>query len=50
MAKFKPRVVFEIRQGGAVTDYVLVGVRPRVKAEVVVVVSADGKEIDIDDN
>lgn len=50
MPKFKPRVVIEVRQEGEVTDYVLSGIRPRAKTEIVIVVSADGKEIDIDDD
>lgn len=50
MPKFKPRVVFEVRQDGEISSYALAGVRPRDKTEVVVVVSADGQQVDIDDD
>lgn len=50
MPRFKPHVVFEVRQDDEITFYTLAGVRPRDKAEVVVVVSADGNEVDIDDD
>jgi hypothetical protein len=49
MPRFQAKTVFEYSEDGTVTGYVFEGKRPRDKAAIDVFVSADGKEIEIED-
>jgi hypothetical protein len=49
MPRFKVSTAFEVREDGKVVGYNFEGKRPRDKEEIVVFVSADGKEVEIDD-
>ena len=48
--RFKMSAAFEIRKDGKVTGYDLEGKRPADKHEIGLSVSADGKEIEIDED
>ena len=49
MPRFKVSTAFEVREDGKVVGYNFEGKRPRDKEEILVFVSADGKEVEIDD-
>jgi hypothetical protein len=48
MPRFKVSAAFEIREDGKVAGYNFEGKRPRDKEDIVVFVSVDGKEVEID--
>ena len=48
LPRFKVATVYEVREGGKMVGYNFEGKRPRDKEEIVVFVSADGKEVEID--
>jgi hypothetical protein len=49
MPKFRAITVYEVTEDGSVTGYQFEGKRPKDKRSIDVFVSADGKEIDVDD-
>lgn len=49
LPRFKPALVFEIREGGKIAGFEFEGRRPNDREDIAVFVSADGKTIEVDD-